>query len=68
MQVDCPLTSRELSCVKGLAEGHTMAEIAVIENRTRDAIDTRIKHAREKVCAKTAANLVAIALRSGWIQ
>lgn len=65
---ECPLTAKELECVKWLSEGHTAAEIATFVERGLPAVQTRIIRARTKTGSATAASLVAVSLRKGWIQ
>jgi DNA-binding NarL/FixJ family response regulator len=67
MQPVCPLTEKELSVVKWLADGHTVPEIADLEHRLPSGIHTRIVKSRNKTGTATLAGLVAMALRHGWI-
>jgi len=65
---DCPLTAHELAVVKWLADGHIVPDIAEIEEKSPEAIKTRVQKARHKTGAATAAGLVGMALRNGWIK
>jgi len=66
--MECPLTDKELKCVRWLADGHTMPDIAQFEDRGLDAIHTRMVKARTKTGTATQAGLVAMCIRKGWIK
>lgn len=65
---NCPLTEKELTVIKWLADGHTVPEIAEFEHRLKAGIHARIVKSRNKTGTATAAGLVALALRRGWIR
>ncbi len=64
----CPLTPRQLECVKLLADGKTYDEIAIIIETTRFNVMAALQRARNSAEAYNSAALVAKALRKGWIQ
>jgi len=65
---DCPLSEKELACVKALADGRKAVEIADLSRRSIWTIRKHIENAHEKTGLATSAGLVAMALRRGWIQ
>lgn len=64
---DCPLTEKELACVRWLADGHHAHDIADIASRSIWTIRKHIENAHDKTGSATSAGLVAMALRRGWI-
>lgn len=64
----CPLTSKELECIKWLSEGHMVPHVAEIMGLKKQCIQKRIFVARGKAGAATIASLVAVSIRKGWIQ
>jgi DNA-binding NarL/FixJ family response regulator len=61
------LTRRETEVVKYLAKGLAGKEIAEIMYLSEHTVESHAKTARLKTGAKNAAELVTIALKSGWI-
>jgi DNA-binding CsgD family transcriptional regulator len=64
---DCPLTKGELECIECLSEGHNVPDVADMMHLSRWTVQSRVRDAKEKLGAGTAAGLVAIAVRKGWI-
>lgn len=63
----CPLTGIELECVRMIADGKTAEEVAAAVYRAKPSIDSRLRNARRVTGCRTSTELVATALRKGWI-
>lgn len=64
----CPLNPVELAVVRHLANGETRPRIARAVDLGEYALDNTITRMFDRVHAVNATNLVAIALRKGWIR
>lgn len=67
MTKSCPLTPRQVECVKLSADGYSQKRIAHALGLSFHTVSTYLRHARDVVGAGTETALVAIALRRGWI-
>lgn len=65
--IDRPLSGRELEVVRWLSVGLVKHEIADVMCVTVETVKSHVKNAKRVARAKTAAHLVAVALRNGWI-
>ena len=63
-----PLTPKELAIVRLLADGHDMAGAASVRGVSLSTVKAQILAASRRVGTHTAASLVAVALRKGWIR
>ncbi len=61
------LTKTEVLTVQLLSDGMNAPEIAEMRHRHRETVRTQIKNAREKLGAKTVAQLVKICVQRGLI-
>lgn len=64
----CPLTDRQIEVVRLLADGVTQAEIAQRLYLGLTTVKTHLAHAHQRAGTRSAAHLVATALRRGWIR
>jgi DNA-binding CsgD family transcriptional regulator len=64
----CPLNPIELSIVRHLADGDTRAQTARAVGLQPMSMNTTVSRIFNRVGAVSATNLVAIALRNGWIR
>jgi DNA-binding CsgD family transcriptional regulator len=67
VQKPCPLSERQLECVRWMAEGKTASEIAEIIGVAKATAQKHIFRAREMCGSAKDTSLVATAIRSGWI-
>jgi DNA-binding CsgD family transcriptional regulator len=63
----CPLTPRQLECVKLSADGYTMKNIAYALDLSFHTVNAYLRRAKDLVGVGTETALVAAALRKGWI-
>jgi DNA-binding CsgD family transcriptional regulator len=63
----CPLSPRQLECVKWISHGKTDWEAAQIMGISKFTVQRTLQCARQKAEAYNAPSLVATALRNGWI-
>lgn len=61
-------TRRQLEIVTLLADGLTHKEIAVKLGSTPNAVEIAIRRARRTTDTENGVQLVAVALREGWIK
>lgn len=64
----CPLTNRQVEIVRELSEGNRRKMIAYNFGVSLPSIHNWLKHARELSRTETDEQLVAKAIREGWIQ
>lgn len=64
---ECPFNEREIEVIKWAAEGKTAGETALIMGISQDVVRTVTQRAGYKIDAFNKVNLVAKALRNGWI-
>jgi LuxR family quorum sensing-dependent transcriptional regulator len=67
-QAECPLSPKDIEIISWASVGKTADETAEIIGSSIGAVRRRIQRATEKTGAVNATSLVAIALRSGWIE
>ncbi|KNY36076.1 hypothetical protein G3A56_16085 [Rhizobium oryzihabitans] len=61
-------TDREIECVQAIANGLTAKQASFKLDTSINLFNRLLERARLKTSAKTTAELVAIAMRNGWIQ
>lgn len=61
-------TDEEKEILNRLSCGETIQNIADAMNVTTLTIDTRLHYMRSKIGARNNVHLIAIAVRSGWIE
>ena len=64
----CILTDRDKEVLSHIANGLTDREIAARLNLSPKTINFRVEEMKRKLDAKTRVQVVAIALRQGWIK
>lgn len=64
---ECPLTNREMTIVKCLANGNNSLEIAHTLFISHSTVRTHRKNILRKAGARNVAHLVQLALANGWI-
>jgi len=62
-----PLDARQIQVLSLMAEGHTRASAARRLGLTEGGVKSRLSAAAEAAGARSATQLVAMALREGWI-
>lgn len=62
-----PLSRKQLDIVRLLADGFTHKEIAIELNTTMAAVEVSVRRARAATLTHNGVELVALALRKGWI-
>lgn len=66
--VSCVLTDRDKEVLSHIADGLSDREIAAKLNLSPKTINFRVEEMKRKLDAKTRVQVVAIALRQGWIK
>lgn len=64
----CPLGTRQLEAIRWLAEGKSVAEIAIIMGQPIWTLDSYVKTAKSTAGVYKVTALVATAIRNGWIK
>lgn len=68
MSPNCPLTTRELECVRGIADGGSQKSVARDLGISPHVVGSYLEKARFRTQIGTTAGLVALAIRKGWIE
>lgn len=64
----CPLTERQLECLRGLAEGQTYKEIAAERERAVSTVRSQIFGVYRRLNVLDRAQAVLLAKEEGWIR
>lgn len=67
MGINSPLTLREAEILTWVANGKTAVEISQIIGISKHSVTSHMSHAKEKAEVFKDTQLVAIAVRKGWI-
>lgn len=63
----CPLTKRQLDCLRWVSRGKSSSDVGVILRISARTVDYHVAAICERLGVRTRIQAVAIALRQGWL-